>query len=139
MDAPETNPELGKMILEVVRNQIRDNDPPETRQTFERLKSQGFELQKLRNSWSDEQYKGINSQWIERDTGQRFEVQFHTRISFEAKHLTHDAYERIRSKQADMFEELVLEAFQRKVAADVPVPSGATDIPDYPERSADAR
>ena len=35
---------------------------------IERLKSQGFELQKLRNSWSDEQYKGINSQWIERDT-----------------------------------------------------------------------
>ena len=38
-----------------------------------------------------------------------------------------------------MFEELVLEAFQRKVAADVPVPPGATDIPDYPERGADAR
>ena len=106
---------------------------------IERLKGQGFELQRLRNSWSDEQYKGINSQWIERDTGQRFEVQFHTRISFEAKQLTHDAYERLRSKQADMFEELVLEAFQRKVTADVPVPSGATDIPDYPERSADAR
>ena len=106
---------------------------------IERLKSQGFELQKLRNSWSDEQYKGINSQWIERDTGQRFEVQFHTRMSFEAKHLTHDAYERIRSKQADMFEDLVLEAFQRKVAADVPVPSGATDVANYPERSADAR
>jgi hypothetical protein len=106
---------------------------------IERLKGQGFELQRLRNSWADEQYKGINSQWIERDTGQRFEVQFHTRISFEAKQLTHDAYERIRSKQADMFEDLVLEAFQRKVAADLPVPSGATDIPDYPERSADAR
>jgi hypothetical protein len=106
---------------------------------IERLKGQGFELQRLRNSWSDEQYKGINSQWIERDTGQRFEVQFHTRISFEAKQLTHDAYERLRSKQADMFEELVLEAFQRKVTADVPVPSGATDIPDYPERSTDAR
>jgi len=41
MNHPETNPELGKMILEVVRNQIRDNDPPETRQTFERLKTQG--------------------------------------------------------------------------------------------------
>jgi hypothetical protein len=106
---------------------------------IERLKGQGFELQKLRNSWSDDQYKGINSQWIAPDTGQRFEVQFHTRISFEAKQLTHDAYERLRTKKADMFEELVLEAFQRKVAADVPVPSGATDIPDYPERSADAR
>ena len=99
---------------------------------IERLKDQGFELQKLKNSWSKEQYKGINSQWIEPETGQRFEVQFHTRISFEAKQLTHDAYERLRTNQVDMFEELVLEAFQKKVAADVPVPPGATDIPDYP-------
>lgn len=30
------------MILEVVRNQLRDNDPPETLQTFERLKSEGY-------------------------------------------------------------------------------------------------
>jgi hypothetical protein len=104
-----------------------------------RLKDQGFELDKVKNSWSDEQYKGINSQWIDPDSGQRFEVQFHTRISFEAKQLTHPAYERLRSKQADMFEELVLEAFQKKVTAEVPVPSGADGIPDYPERGADAR
>ena len=92
---------------------------------IERLKDQGFELQKLKNCWSKEEYKGINSQWIEPDSGQRFEVQFHTRISFEAKQLTHDAYERLRTHQVDEFEELVLEAFQKKVAADVPVPSGA--------------
>ena len=104
-----------------------------------RLKDQGFELDKLKNSWSDEQYKGINSQWIEPDSGQRFEVQFHTRISFEAKQLTHGAYERLRSKQADKFEELVLEAFQKKVTAEVPVPPSADRIPDYPERGADAR
>jgi hypothetical protein len=104
-----------------------------------RLKDQGFELGKLRNSWSDEQYKGINSQWIEPGTGQRFEVQFHTRISFEAKQLTHGAYERLRSQQADKFEELVLEAFQKRVAGDVPVPAGAESIPDYPERGTDAR
>ena len=97
----------------------------------ERLKGEGFELYKLKNYWSDDQYKGINSTWIEPDTGQRFEVQFHTRISFEAKQLTHTAYERVRSKQADAFEELVLEAFQTKVTADVPVPPGAADIPDY--------
>ena len=75
-----------------------------------------MKLDKLKNSWSDDQYKGINSQWIEPDTGQRFEVQFHTRISFEAKQLTHDAYERLRTRQADKFEELVLEAFQKKVS-----------------------
>jgi hypothetical protein len=104
-----------------------------------RLKDQGFELDKLKNSWSDEQYKGINSQWIEPDSGQRFEVQFHTGISFEAKQLTHGAYERIRTQQADEFEKMVLKAFQRKVSADIPVPPGAADVPDYPERGADAR
>ncbi|MGH3189214.1 MAG: hypothetical protein ACRDOU_19365 [Streptosporangiaceae bacterium] len=96
------------------------------------LKDQGFKLDKLKNSWCEEQYKGINTQWIEPDTGQRFEVQFHTRISFEAKQLTHRAYERLRTKQADALEELVLEAFQKKVTAEVPVPPGAAEIPDYP-------
>ena len=65
---------------------------------MERLKGEGFKLHKLKNSWSDEEYKGINSQWIEPDTGQRFEVQFHTRISFEAEQLTRDAYERLRTQ-----------------------------------------
>jgi len=103
-----------------------------------RLKDQGFELDKLKNSWSHDQYKGINSQWIEPDSGQRFEVQFHTRISFEAKQLTHGAYEWLRTQQADKFEQMVLEAFQKKVTADVPVPSGADGIPDYQKRGSDA-
>ena len=100
-----------------------------------RLNDQGFVLQKLRNSWSDDKYNGINSQWIEPDSGQRFEVQFHTNISFEAKQLTHLAYERLRTPQPnkpDKFEQMVLEAFEKKVTADVPVPPGAADIPDYP-------
>jgi hypothetical protein len=97
-----------------------------------RLKDQGFELHKLKNAWSGEQYKGINSQWIDLGSGQRFEVQFHTHISFEAKQLTHDAYERCRTNQADDFEKMVLKAFQRKVSAEVPIPPGAVDIPDYP-------
>jgi hypothetical protein len=109
------------------------------RDDIARLKEQGFEMVGLKNSWLDEQYKGINSRWIEPDSGQRFEVQFHTRISFEAKQLTHSAYERLRSGQADEFEEMVLEAFQAKVAAAVPVPPGAADIPDYPEREQHAR
>jgi hypothetical protein len=103
-----------------------------------RLKGKGFTLDKLKNSWSDDQYKGINSQWIERETGQRFEVQFHTRISLEAKQLTHDAYARLRTLQTDKFEEMVLEAFQKKVSGEVPVPPGAGEIPDY-KREIDAR
>jgi hypothetical protein len=99
---------------------------------IEHLKAQGFELHKLKNSWSSDQYKGINSQWIVPETGHRFEVQFHTRISFEAKQLTHDAYEKLRTQQADKFEQMVLEAFQKEVTDEVPVPSGAADVPDYP-------
>jgi hypothetical protein len=99
---------------------------------LERLKGEGFKLHQLKNSWSGEEYKGINSQWIDPDTGQRFEVQFHTRTSFEAKQLTHDAYERLRTKKADKFEQMVLGAFQAKVAAEVPVPLGANNIADYP-------
>jgi hypothetical protein len=104
-----------------------------------RMKDQGFKLNILKNSWSGDQYKGINSQWIEPGTGQRFEAQFHTRISFEAKQITHGAYERLRTHQADAFEELVLEAFQKKVTGEVPIPRGAAEIPDYPERGTDAR
>jgi hypothetical protein len=104
-----------------------------------RLEGQGFKLDILKNSWSDDQYKGINSQWVDPDTGQRFEVQFHTRISFEAKQITHDSYERLRTGQPDEFEQMVLEAFQRKVVSEIPVPSGALDIPNYSRRGMDAR
>jgi len=97
-----------------------------------RLKDQGFELEKLKNCWSKEEYKGINSQWIEPESGQRFEVQFHTLISFGAKQLTHDAYKLLRTYQVDKFEELVLDAIQKKISSDVPVPPGAADVPDYP-------
>ena len=37
----EFNPYLRSAILEVVDNQIRDNEPPETRQTLQRLMTEG--------------------------------------------------------------------------------------------------
>jgi hypothetical protein len=39
---PETNPALGAAILEVVDTQLAENDPPETRQTLERLVGLGY-------------------------------------------------------------------------------------------------
>jgi len=110
------------------------------REDIARMKEQGFMLDTCKNSWGSDQYKGINSQWIEPDTGQRFEVQFHTRISYEAKQLTHDAYERLRAEpKPDKFEQMVLEAFQKKVTSEVPIPPGATDFPDHSRRGTDVR
>jgi len=36
------NQQLRKAILEVINNQIRDNNPPETKKTFVRLQKEGF-------------------------------------------------------------------------------------------------
>lgn len=38
---PEFNPRLRAAFLEAVENQLRDNDPPETRHTYERLLREG--------------------------------------------------------------------------------------------------
>lgn len=38
----KSNPHLKELLMDVVDNQIRNDDPPETRQTFNRLISQGI-------------------------------------------------------------------------------------------------
>ena len=38
----ETNTHLGEEMENVVKNQIRQNDPPETKQTYDRLINEGF-------------------------------------------------------------------------------------------------
>ncbi len=41
MSRLEGNPRIKAMILEVVAKQVRDNDPPETKQTYDRLIQEG--------------------------------------------------------------------------------------------------
>ena len=42
------NPRLRKLILEVVKNQMRDNNPPITNITFNRLLSEGYTKQQAK-------------------------------------------------------------------------------------------
>lgn len=98
---------------------------------LDHMKAAGFEMIKLKNLWDDPEYKGINSQWRDSWTGQRFEVQFHTSISFEAKQITHGAYELLRGGDITDNEEYELEDFQRRVTATIPSPLGAIDIPEH--------
>ena len=97
-----------------------------------RLKARGFEQVERRNTWTEDQYKGVNSRWRDPDSGQLFEVQFHTNISFEAKQLTHCAYERTRDPTIDRAELRELRRLQGDAGRQIPVPPGAADIPDYP-------
>ncbi len=98
------------------------------------LKAEGFELIKLKNLWADDQYKGINSQWRRSETGLRFEVQFHTPESLEAKELSHKAYERIRSPQASPAERRELENYQRRVNALLMDPPRVASVEDFVEK-----
>jgi hypothetical protein len=98
-----------------------------------RLKAEGFELIKLKNLWTDSQYKGINSQWCRPETGSRFEMQFHTPESLEAKELTHQAYEGIRGPDTTPAERREARAFQRRVNDFLLAPPGTDRIKDYPE------
>ena len=87
------------------------------------------------NTWTSEQYKGINTQWLEPRSGVRFEVQFHTQASFEAKELTHQAYERIRTVTEPTpeteRETAELKRFQSRANAKIPIPPDVSVIEDY--------
>jgi hypothetical protein len=97
-----------------------------------RLADNGFELVERRNSWDKEQYKGINSRWRVPTNGQLFELQFHTQASLDAKEETHWAYEKLRVGVPTPTEQRELEDYQKRITAQVPIPPGAQDIPDYP-------
>jgi hypothetical protein len=122
-----------EMIPDAVRFTLQyDNNAyaAGVRKDIERLEARGFVQLERRSTWTSDQYKGINSRWEDPESRQSFEVQFHTRISYEAKELTHRAYERIRSTAED-HERAELKDFQRQVCARIPVPPGATEIEDY--------
>jgi hypothetical protein len=99
---------------------------------IERLKAAGFALVELRNSWGSADYKGINSRWRTAEDGQLFEVQFHTRVSFEVKQLTHHAYEQLRVASITKAEQVELVNFQQRANGYVSIPERAHDIQDYP-------
>jgi hypothetical protein len=99
---------------------------------IDRLKAEGYEPVDIRNSWASDGYTGINSRWQVPENGQLFEVQFHTKISFEVKQLTHEAYERLRRPSTTKAEQDELVDFQQRVNAFILQPRRAFDIPDYP-------
>jgi len=44
----KTNPRLRAAFLEVVDNHLRDNNPPETKETLERLMAEGYSAENVK-------------------------------------------------------------------------------------------
>jgi hypothetical protein len=131
---PESAPEKAvQRISDGIRYTVRldrENYTDGYWDVSQRMEAAGYERFYVRNSWIDSQYKGINTRWRTPE-GQRFELQFHTSESYHAKQeVTHYAYERIRNPLTTDDERSELRAFQQEVSSWVPVPKGATGIPD---------
>lgn len=77
------------------------------------IQERSSDLVRLGNFWRGDRFKGISSLWRHRSTGQIFEVQFHTEISYHAMQLTDHAYARLRSARTCAQGEIELEAAQR--------------------------
>jgi hypothetical protein len=101
----------------------------------EKLEGQGYELEVRRNMWDKLEYKGINSRWRDPDSGLPFEIQFHTRASWEAKQETHSAYEKIEDIRTPAAEREQLRDHQKEVSARILEPSRVMEIPDYRKKA----
>ena len=99
----------------------------------DQLRSHGYDLYDVRDSWHEPQYKGINTRWRD-SSGQPFEVQFHTDESFSAKQLTHVAYERLRDPSTSDQEREELREFQHRVSESISIPHGSLQLSGHPRK-----
>lgn len=98
-----------------------------------RLEQREYQMIYCKNHWQEDSgYKGINTRWVT-PGGQRFEIQFHTAESFDAKqHATHWSYERLRNPLTNDAERMELRSYQREVSSWISLPEGVSTIENYP-------
>jgi hypothetical protein len=101
------------------------------RRTLEYLRQLGYRIPEHRiwNAWEnigtafDKGYRGINVTVVY-SQNRKFELQFHTKASFELKTETHHFYEEMRDKNISGERETELTAIMLKMAAGVERPDG---------------
>lgn len=101
------------------------------RELTSRLMEADFELGVVKNTWGNDEYKGINTRWLDHESGLRFEVQFHTEQSWTVKQQTHEAYVKIQDVHTPVEEREHLRDYQREISAQVLQPPRWEDILDF--------
>lgn len=98
------------------------------RATRAELIAQGYREVKFKSTWNDVGYKGINAVYETRE-GFKFELQFHTTASHNAKEVgTHALYERQRLIPEGSREWRELEKAQNEIFDRIAIPRGALDL-----------
>ena len=95
------------------------------------LEGNNFELGVQKNTWSNDEYKGVNTRWLDHESGLRFEVQFHTEQSWIVKQQTHSAYVRIQDTRTPAEERERLRDYQHEITSHVVLPPRWEEIPNF--------
>ena len=95
------------------------------------LAESGYELMVLKNTWGSAEYRGVNTRWLDKVSGELFEVQFHTTQSWSAKQQTHEAYEKVNDLTTPAIERERLRDFQCEVASAIQAPPGWQGLENY--------
>lgn len=107
--SPDGNQYEIKDIIRYTMLGTPENLSEKTLKAIENFKSKGYTVIKLKNTWLDKYnpYNGINVTFKTQD-GQYFEVQFHTKESFELKDVKmHELYEQQRTIKDKMSQEYI--------------------------------
>jgi len=93
------------------------------------IQAAGFVPWKVKNYWFGKEYKGINSNFIHKATGQKIEIQFHTHTSNSVKFgKSHEIYDRIRRTGISQETFKRLQRQLHSVWRDVDIPPGVRAI-----------
>ena len=93
------------------------------------LQKSGYKIAKLDNKYLDKNsdYKGIHLDVVS-PSGQKFELQIHSKESMAVKNKLHPIYEKSRSMPKGSPERLKLEKQMREISAGLAMPDGINDL-----------
>ena len=97
--------------------------------TVEYLREQGYNVIRVKNLFSDEFYKGINTV-IESKGDYKFELHFHTPSSIEAKHKNHSLYKETQMPNTTEDRKKDIRLEMKKNVSKVNIPPDIVDIED---------
>lgn len=101
------------------------SDPDNYQQTFtdtiKHLEDKGYKVVNVKNTWGGDGYKGINVK-LETKNKTKFELQFHTPQSLEAKEVAHILYEEARLPTTSKERERELNARMNDIFNSIPLP-----------------
>lgn len=100
-----------------------------TKIVMDTLQKSGYKIAKLDNKYLDKNsdYKGIHLDVVS-PSGQKFELQIHSKESMAVKNKLHPIYEKSRSMPKGSPERLRLEKQMREISAGLAMPDGINDL-----------